>query len=127
MAVAVVAGLVYLGYSNKIQPVSTPIPLYNYGFSFPDGSQISDVINVSQGETQQVNLTLTPINNSPEISIPIENITLTAYNSTVDFSGNWDTRGWNTSLVQASVLVSNFTIVCLCAFHCTQDEASKDQ
>ena len=110
LVTVVVAGVVYLGYSSRIQPFSTPKTLYNYGFSSPDGSVISDVMNVSQGETQQLNLTLTSMNNSPEISIPIENITLTAYNSTVDYNGNWDTSGWNTSIIQESVFNYSFSL-----------------
>jgi hypothetical protein len=42
--------------------------------------------------------------------IPIENIALTAYNSTIDYSNNWDTSSWNTSIVEQSVFNYSFSV-----------------
>jgi hypothetical protein len=39
----------------------------------------------------------------PKISIPVENLTLTGYNSTLHDAINWNNQDWNKSLVQKSV------------------------
>ena len=109
LAVVVVVGLVYLGYAIRIQPVSTPITLYSHSISSENTGLILDVINASQGTTQQVNLTLSSMS-SAQIAIPIENLKLTAYNSTIDYGDNWDTSSWNTSIVQQSVFNYSFSV-----------------
>lgn len=68
---------------------------------------INDVINASQGTTLKMNLTLTSIT-SLQIAIPLENLKLTAYNSTIDYTNNWDSTGWNTSIIQERVLNYSF-------------------
>lgn len=91
LVVAVIAGL-YLVYANRTQPVSTPKTLYTYTVSQQNPDTLTGAMNVSQGETQQVKLALSSMS-SAEIAVPIENLTLIAYNNTVALNN------WNTSLV----------------------------
>ena len=101
--------LAYVSYSSSIQPRSTPATLYMHKVSLQNTSVETDVINASQGTTQQLNLTLISWH-SPKISIPIENLKITAYNSTVDFSNSWDSSRWNTTVSQGAVFNYSFSL-----------------
>ena len=102
LMVVVIAGL-YLVYANRTQPVSTPKKLYTYTVSQQNPDTLTGAMNVSQGETQQVNLALSSMD-SAEIAVPIESLTLIAYNNTVALNN------WNTSLVQQSVFNYSFSL-----------------
>ena len=81
LIVIVMVGLVvYFGYSSigTESPASTPPLLYTPSVS-------PQIINASQGSTQQVNLTLTSIC-STKIEIPIEALTINGY--TIGISDN---------------------------------------
>ncbi len=108
LVVAVIAAL-YFFYTYGDHPASTPIILYTSIISSENSASINDVLNASQGTNQEVNLTLSSIT-SAKIEIPIENLKLTAYNSTIDYGNNWDTNNWNTSLVQESVFNYSFSL-----------------
>ena len=112
VVIAVLVGTIYLGYSSQTHPVSTPILLYNY-MVYSNTGVFTSTLNASQGLTQQLNLTLTAMNFSPSIAVPIDNIKLTAYNSTINYGGNWDTSGWNNSVVQSSVFNYSFSLTAL--------------
>jgi len=109
LGVAVVIGIIYLGYSSQIHPASTPIHLYNYTINSDTGVATS-TLNATQGLTQQLNLTLTAMPSSPTIAVPIHSVKLTSYNSTIDYGGNLDTRNWNKSLVQESIFNYSFSL-----------------
>jgi hypothetical protein len=90
MAMAIVA----LGYITHLYvlkteppgaPVSSPISLYNWNIS-PEG-----IINATRGTTQEITLTFISIFDNQQTLIPIENLTLTYYNSHIDYS-NWGTN-----------------------------------
>ena len=106
LAVAVIFGIIYVAFSSQINPAYTPIVLYNHTVYVDNIA--TDTLNASQGLTQQLNLTLTAYEFSPSIAVPIDNIKLIAYNSTIDYSNSWDTSNWNNSLVQSSVF--NYSI-----------------
>jgi len=95
-----IVGIVYVLSGNH--PASTPMLLYSYNISIQNIGVAEDVINASLGSTQHLNLTLTSMS-SMQILIPAENLKLTAFNSTIDYSNNWDTSSWNTSVTQESV------------------------
>lgn len=111
LAVTVVVGILYLGYWSQTTfgPKSTPMLLYNSTI-YSDTGVASDVLNASQGSTQQLNLTLTGYGFSPSIAVPVGNIMITAYNSTIDYGGNWATGNWSNSVVQASVFNYSFSL-----------------
>ena len=82
IAIVIVGLVVYSGYSsNRTKlPASTPLLLYI--------SRISpQIINASQGTTQQVNLTFTSMC-STEIAIPIENLTINGYTIGISYNVN---------------------------------------
>ena len=110
---AVVVTSVYLYYNSNNRPASTPAVMYTSNISPTISLQttggISNVINVSQGATQQINLTLTSLYSSQIVAIPIENLRLLAYNSAIDYK-NWDTSNWNTSIVQEKVFTYSFSL-----------------
>jgi hypothetical protein len=101
LVVVVVVGLVYLDYAGTFQPKSTPPNLYTSTTSDQDSGVTAYVMNVSQGAILRVNLTLSSLS-STEIAVPIESLTLTAYNS------NSDTG--NASLAQQSVFNYSFSV-----------------
>jgi hypothetical protein len=83
IAIVVVVCILYAGYASRVQTASTPPLLYSYAVSTPNAGQISNVegdeyINVTQGSTQQINITFTSLT-SLQIAIPIENLTITTY------------------------------------------------
>ena len=101
----VIVGLVaYLDYSStrtkSAPPAGTPPILY---FS----SVSPQNINASLGTTQQVNLTLTSYCSS-EIAIPIENLTINGYTSTIGHGYSWSSP-WNAS-VQETVFNYTFSL-----------------
>jgi len=104
--------IVVLGLAHFIffpsRSAGTPIVLYSSGISPQNTGLISNVFNSTQGATEQIALTLTSTMYSPIIEIPLENLKLIAYNGTIDYN-NWDTNGWNTSLVQAKVFNYSFS------------------
>jgi hypothetical protein len=108
--VAVIFGIIYVIYSSQFHPTGTPIntPIILYDHTVYVDNIATYTLNASQGLTQQLNLTLTAYESSPPIAVPIGNINLIAYNNTIDYSNNWDTRVWNKSLVQSSVF--NYSI-----------------
>jgi len=109
LTVIVIIGLVYAALILNRPPTSTPITLYTYIISPQNTGLTTDVMNITQGGTDQVSLTLRALH-SPQIEVPIENLKLTAYNSTIDYSNNWDTSSWNTSIVQQKVFNYSFTL-----------------
>ncbi len=64
------------------------------------------IVNATQGTTQQLNLTLYSMY-TRQITVPLENLTLIAYNSTLDIK-TWNTNAWNTSVVQETVFSYSF-------------------
>jgi hypothetical protein len=95
-------------------PKSTPPMLYNYNLSVLN-PQVTEVAgyngflnNVSQGLLLQVNITFTSITNQP-ITIPIENLTVTYYNSTVDLH-RWADDNGNYSLIQQQAFNYSFSL-----------------
>ena len=92
VAVIVVVAAVGLGiYLMQYQPhpYSTPPVLYDYSFTVLN-PQVTEVAgykgflnNVSQGSKLQVNITFTSITDQP-LTIPLENLKVTYYNSNVD-------------------------------------------
>ncbi len=82
--------------------------MYTYIISPQNKGALTGVMNVSQGATQQVNLTLSSMSTA-QIVVPIENLTLLAYNNTVA-TNNWDTSNWNTSLVEQDVFNYSFSL-----------------
>jgi hypothetical protein len=103
LIVIVMVGLVvYFGYSSigTESPASTPPLLYTPSVS-------PQIINASQGSTQQVNLTLTSIC-STKIEIPIEALTINGY--TIGISDNVNASSpWSTS-VQEDVFNYSFSL-----------------
>ena len=91
-----------------VKTAVTPIALYSSSISPQNTGLISNVFNTTQGSTEQIALTLTSTMYSPQIEIPIENLKLIAYNSTIDYN-SWETSGWNTSLVQVRVFNYSFS------------------
>jgi hypothetical protein len=90
MAIAIVAlGYITHLYVLKTEPPGAPgaplLPSYNWSIS-PEG-----IINATQGSTQEITLTFTSIFDNQQTLIPIENLTLTYYNSHIDYS-NWGTN-----------------------------------
>jgi hypothetical protein len=65
--------------------------------------------NVSQGSTLQVNLTFSSIMTKQPIVIPIENLVVTYYNSTVNYH-SWITYNDNFSLIQAEAFNYSFSV-----------------
>ncbi len=105
--IALIGGIIYL-YENSFQPLGTPRILYSYTVTSTDTGVASIVFNVSQGMTQQLNLTLQLLDGSPSITVPIDDMNGLVYNSTIVYDNNWDTHNWNHSLVQTSVF--NYSI-----------------
>ena len=102
IAIVIVGLVVYSGYSSNITklPASTPLLLYI--------SRISpQIINASQGTTQQVNLTFTSMC-STEIAIPIENLTINGYTIGISYNVN-ASSSWSTS-VQETVFNYSFSL-----------------
>ena len=94
----------------------TPPTLYEYTIS-PQNVQFSYVLQgitlqTTPGAELQINFTF--MSTAPQkIMIPIENLALTAYNNndnSADYSQSWDTRTWNTSLVQDRVFNYSFSL-----------------
>jgi hypothetical protein len=106
--IAIFGGMIYL-YKNYFQPIGTPRIIYTYTVTSTDTSFASQVFNVSQGMTQQLNLTLQLLNNSPSITVPIDDMNDLVYNSTIVYDNNWDTHNWNHSLVQMSIFNYSFS------------------
>ena len=90
-------------YENRFQPIGTPRIIYSFTVTSIDTGVDSHVFNVSQGMTQQLNLTLQLMNGSPSITVPIDDINGLVYNRTIVYDNNWDTHNWNHSLVQTSI------------------------
>ena len=110
LVLVAVIGLVYFRYHPFIEgPMSTPLLQYSVSIVSVDTGLALPVFNATQGSNQQFNLTLALLDDSQKLSVPLENITLTGYNSTIshDLYLNWDNRYWNKSLVQETVF--NYT------------------
>ena len=89
IAIAAIIGI-YVGYATRVQMASTPPLLYSYSLSSPSAGQISNLegneyVNVTQGSTQQINITFTSLA-SLQIEIPIENLTITSYTDSYNYS-----------------------------------------
>jgi hypothetical protein len=108
LALAAIIGIVYWSY-HEVVPLSTPRKQYSFNITSLDSGLSLPIFNVTQGSNQQLNLTLAPNDSGSKISLPIENITLTSYNSTISYDRyiDWDNRNWNRSLVQETVF--NYT------------------
>jgi hypothetical protein len=106
--IALVGGMIYL-YENRFQPIGLPRTSYSYTVTSIDTGIASGVFNVSQGMTQQLNLTLQLLDGYPSITVPIDDMNGLVYNSTIVYDNNWDTHGWNHSLVQTSVFNYSFS------------------
>ncbi len=104
LALCVVAGVVFWSYSHPYVPLGTPPAMYSFKVTSLDTDLELPFFTTSQGQTQQFNLTLYMLEGSrPKISLPVENLTLTGYNSTLQDAINWNNRDWNKSLIQKSV------------------------
>ncbi len=108
LAVCVVIGFAYLNY-HPFVPLSTPKMQYSFNITSLDTGLALPVFDTTQGSNQQFNLTLATFDSRPKISLPIDNITITGYNSTISYDRylNWNNRYWNKSLVQETVF--NYT------------------
>jgi len=71
----ILAGVVGLEYYNQIPN--------DYYPTFSSNVYPSNMINATQGSSCQVNLTLTSLNT--KTTVPIQNLDLTVYNSTIDY------------------------------------------
>lgn len=93
---AVVLAAVYVGFRNNSShvPINTPIPLLDGNVS----SLGEEDMNVTQGSALQVNVTLTS-RADQELTIPIENLTLSGFNNT----------RWDTSIPQNKVFNYTFS------------------
>jgi hypothetical protein len=114
LIVAVVIVLAYYSFTPKFTPASTPPVGYDCNLSVlnPHVTKVagynSFFNNVSQGLPLQVNITFRSITNQP-ITIPIENLTVTYYNSTVDLHG-WINDNGNYSLIQQQAFNYSFSL-----------------
>ena len=108
LTLGMVIGIAYWS-SHVVVPMSTPISQYSFNITSLDTGLALPVFNTTQGSNQQFNLTLAPFGDGTKISLPIENITLTGYNSTIshDLYVNWNNQYWNKSLIQNTVF--NYT------------------
>jgi hypothetical protein len=104
IAIAVVLAWVFAIVVFHPQPAGTPVVSFSSSMSTLNTKDM----NVTQGTTVQVNLTFTETLDT-QVTIPIENLKLIAYNQTVDYS-NWDSRYWNTSLIQEKVFNYSFSL-----------------
>jgi len=89
IAIAAIIGI-YVVYVRTVQTAYTPPLLYSYSLSSPTTGQIStleynEYVNVTQGSTQQVNVTFTSLA-SVQIEIPIENLTITSFTDSLGYS-----------------------------------------
>jgi uncharacterized membrane protein len=114
LIVAVVVVLAYYSFTQKTTPASTPPGLYYCDFSVLN-PQVTEVAgyndfynNVSQGLPLQVNITFTSTTNQ-SITILIENLTVTYYNSTVDLH-RWIDNNGNYSLIQQQAFSYSFSL-----------------
>jgi hypothetical protein len=99
--IVIVGLVVYFDYNSSSKtPASTPPLLYTPSIS-------PQIINASQGSTQQVNLTLTSIC-SAEIVIPIENLTINGYTTATSYNVNASSP-WSIS-VQERVFNYSFSL-----------------
>ena len=104
--VTVVAASTYIAYALNMTPTSIPSPttIITPSPTAPAPSPISDpalpldwtispqgIINASQGTTQEINITFTSILDDQQTMVPIENLTLTYYDSQIDYN-NWGTN-----------------------------------
>jgi hypothetical protein len=96
----IVVGIYF--FNNSKMPVGTPVMDFDYQI-FPLNTQD---YNVTQGSNFEVNLTFTSIINN-QIVIPLENLSIAAFNSTISYS-NWDTRDWNKSITDQQVFSYSF-------------------
>ena len=104
--IAVLGLTLFIFFPSRL--AGTPIAMYSFSVSPQNTGLISNVFNATQGATEQIALTLTSTMYSPQMEVPIENLKLIAYNSTIDYN-NWDSSGWNTSLVQGKVFNYSFS------------------
>ena len=109
----IVIVLVYYSFTQKFTPASTPPTLYTYSFSVLN-QQVTKVAgysdflnNVTQGLSLQENLTLTSTTDQ-SITIPIENLTVTYYNSIVNLN-SWINDNGNHSLIQQQAFAYSFS------------------
>jgi uncharacterized membrane protein len=114
LIVAVVIVLAYCSFTQKITPASTPPMLYDCNLSVLN-PQVTKVAgynsffnNVSQGLPLQVNMTFTSMATQP-ITIPIENLRVTYYSSTVDLH-RWIDDNGNYSLIQQQAFSYSFSL-----------------
>ena len=92
--IVVFVTILIIGFSFRPTPFSTPVPLL-----FGEVSSLGEEdMNVSQGSTLQVNVTLTS-NTDQELTIPIENLALSGFNNT----------SWGTSIPQNKVFNYTFS------------------
>jgi hypothetical protein len=100
IAVAALAVFIY----TETQPY--PTPAVNFKFQLtplntPD-------YNVTQGETIELNLTFTS-NTNKQIIIPLENLSIISYNSTISYS-DWYTSTWNKTVAEQYVFNYTFGV-----------------
>ncbi len=101
IVIVLVSLVVYFDYSSASKtPASTPPLLYTPSIS-------PQIINASQGSTQQVNLTLTSLC-STKIAIPLENLTINGYTIGISYNVNASSP-WGTS-VQERVFNYSFSL-----------------
>ncbi len=114
LAVAVliaVLGIAEYIHSNEVPNATPPNPGPTYVFSYKINSEPSNqdntYFNATQGATLPINLTFTSLTNQP-IEIPIENLTLSTYSSTIN-PKVWADTG-NASFVQDNVFTYSFSL-----------------
>jgi hypothetical protein len=112
-ALAISAVSVWIIFSSnssptKSTPLSTPELLFISNMSVPNSEMPNEsYFNVTQGMTFSVNVTFTSMTSQP-IEIPIENLTLSTYSSTIN-PKVWADTG-NSSFVQDDVLSYSFSL-----------------
>jgi hypothetical protein len=94
--------------------VATPVSIYNCSFSVlnPQVTEVSGYNsfynNVSQGMSLEVKMTFNSITDQP-ITIPIENLTISYYNNTVDLH-RWINNDGSYSIIQQQAFNYSFSL-----------------
>jgi hypothetical protein len=100
------------GHTQSNTPISNPLSLYDYNYSVlnPQVTEVSGtgfLNNVSQGLSLEVNITFTSFTNQP-ITIPMENLIIYYYNSTVNLH-NWINNNDSYSVIQQQAFNYSFS------------------
>jgi len=100
LAALVIISSILVVYISNRPVIATSESLYVAYYDPVGQNSSSGALNVTQGSTQQINYTLASMCSS-QITIPIENLTLTSYDS---FYNNWNNvTDWNPSIPQDTI------------------------